>query len=159
MQLMTQLGAMLEISQQDLEDCLAAGNAFFDAKLFRANETPEDIKPMRLKKVVMPLRARQLSWNEQFGPSADRDQREKAFADVLEWGRGQALCAECNDIFEARFLSREEALIDGIFRRGFLCPRGHQIWSTPENMLGVISTGDYDFRPLQRDAPWIEPER
>jgi hypothetical protein len=102
-----------------------------------------------------PLRERLGIWEWQFDNVNERERiREGVFAAVLQSGRGEAICHQCNDIFAAAELRGEEARWDGIVRLRFFCPATHLLFVTNEGVMGEMDGWDYDWRPLPRPFSW-----
>jgi hypothetical protein len=153
--LVTRFGATLEISPEDVDACREAGNSYFEREIDSAMRPGTYVKPSRVNRRVAGIRAERRRWSGIFADEASASIRDYAVADVLEWGRGTALCPHCGDVFPAFLLRAEEAFLDGVHRRRFFCPSAHLLWVFPENVMGAISDGEFDWRPIVRSAPWL----
>jgi len=150
MQIVTRQGSLVEVSEEDITAYHVQGNAFFEARRTHA------VHPQHLQE----LERRQRAWNDRFEqPTHHRLTQWEILADLLEDGYGSVICPVCNRVFAADSLDTEETVIDGINRRRFLCPAGHELWMFPDQgeVMGVIGGAEGEWRPrrsIHRADEW-----
>jgi len=150
LQIVAGQGSLLEVSDDAITAYHAQGNTFFEARRTHA------VHPQHLQF----LERRQRAWHARFERLAhDHWTQQEVFADLLEDGHGSTLCSECNQLFGAELLTLEEGVIDGVDRRRFLCPVGHELWIVPGlEVMGVCGgDGEGQWRPrraIHRSDEW-----